>query len=227
VNDNGTVKLTPDKVNSACSGYATDTSTTENSGADPSGGASSSNTPATSPKQYSSKCKPDPYTPPTQSEVVSRIKAVMDTDGSLDDEDKKFILFVARIESRYDPYAKNPTSSATGLFQFLDALAMKYFPMIGEKPTCENRTNIEKATKAMIKFYKQELLQYWNSYVASGKTKIAGKPIVLTAHSARYPGLSKTVWIYGIGHHDGISNGQKGIDLQGVEYCLRKLNDGN
>lgn len=227
VNDNGTVKLTPDKVNSACSGYVTDTSTTENSGADPSGGASSSNTPATSPKQYSSKCKPDPYTPPTQSEVVSRIKAVMDADGSLDDEDKKFILFVARIESRYDPYAKNPTSSATGLFQFLDALAMKYFPMIGEKPTCENRTNIEKATKAMIKFYKQELLAYWNSYVASGKTKIAGKPIVLTAHSARYPGLSKTVMIYSCFHHDGAGNAQKGIDKQGVEYCLRKLNDGN
>ena len=151
----------------------------------------------------------------------------MDADGSLDDEDKKFILFVARIESRYDPYAKNPTSSATGLYQFLDALAMKYFPMIGAQPTCENRTNIEKATQAMIMFYKKEILRYWNNYVASGKTKIAGKPIVLTAHSARYPSLSKTVFCYSLIHHDGAGNAQKGIDLQGVEYCLRKLNDGN
>lgn len=156
-------------------------------------------------------------------QVRADMRRAMDEDPDLDEEDKKFIDFVAKIESGYDPYAKNPTSSATGLYQMLDSTAAAFNKKAGIDSTCENRSDAYLATKAMIVFYKQQLKPFWNGYQSSGQTKIAGKPIVPTAHSARYPSLTRGEFMYGLIHHDGVGNAVNGIDHQGVDYWRSKI----
>ena len=160
---------------------------------------------------------------PTPDGVLSTIAAVCAADSSLTAEDVKFIQIVAKIESNLDPFAKNPTSSATGLYQFLDALATKYYGVIGVPPTCANRCDVTYATQAMIAFYKAEVLPYFTNFVASGKTKIAGKPIVPTSWSAQYESLTQGEFQYGLIHHDGVGNAVNGIDKQGVQYYRSKV----
>lgn len=226
--DNGSVPLTVEKVNDACQGYQTDVGLAPNgtTSNDPTGGATTGGAQANQPAKASSQsaCKPNGYTPPTKSQVVDQINTALNADSDLDAEDKKIILFIAQVESNFDPYAKNKTSSATGLYQMVNGTAAPYFAQIGASPTCENRCDIQKSTQAYIAYYKHELRRYWNDYVASGKTKIAGKPIVPTAHSNRYPGLSKLVFTYGCLHHDGVGSAQQGKDLGGVDYCIKRLN---
>jgi hypothetical protein len=56
-------------------------------------------------------------------------------------------------ESSYDPYAKNPRSSATGLGQFTDGTwsdLMQQYPDLGL--TADGRTNPDQAKKAMERF---------------------------------------------------------------------------
>ena len=159
---------------------------------------------------------------PTYAFVSSEIDRALN-ESDLDDEDKKLIRFIAKIESRFDPYAKNPTSTATGLYQMLDKIAVKYYGLISIPATCANRCNPYYATQAMIQFYKLELRAYWNGYVSSGKTTIANKAIRETSHSARYDELSKGEFCYGLIHHDGVGNAVKGKDLQGVDYYRKKI----
>jgi hypothetical protein len=130
---------------------------------------------------------------------------------------------LAKIESGYDPYAKNPTSSATGLYQMLDSTASAFYKKASIEPSCENRSDAYSATKAMIVFYKQQLKPFWNGYQSSGQTKIAGKTIIPTAHSARYPSLTRGEFMYGLIHHDGVGNAVKGVDYQGVDYWRSKI----
>lgn len=155
--------------------------------------------------------------------VISKIEQACSEDTSITTEDTKFILIVAKIESGYDPFAKNPTSSATGLYQFLDKLAVKYYGLIGYPVTCANRCDPYIATKAMIAFYKAEIKHYWNDYVASGKTTIAGKTIVATDWSVNYPSFTQGEFMYGIVQHDGIGNAIAGKDLGGVNYYRTKV----
>jgi hypothetical protein len=169
-----------------------------------------------------SKCIPDVR--PPYSEVSSKIDQALN-ESDLDAEDKKLIRFIAQIESRFDPFAKNPQSSATGLYQMLDKTAQTYYANIGEEPTCANRCDPYKATKAMIAFYKQEIRPYWVNYVASGKTTIAGKPIKNTPHSERYASLTKGEFAYGLIHHDGVGNAVNGVDRQGVDYYRKKIRE--
>ena len=179
--------------------------------------------PATSqPNKNRAECAPAPG-PVNVAQVRSDMRRAMDEDPALDEEDKKFIDFVAKIESGYDPYAKNPSSSATGLYQMLDSTASAFFKKIGEQATCANRSDPYMATKAMIAFYKQQLKPFWTGYQSSGQTKIAGKPIVPTAHSARYPSLTRGEFMYGLLHHDGVGNAVNGIDRQGVDYWRSKI----
>jgi murein DD-endopeptidase MepM/ murein hydrolase activator NlpD len=166
-----------------------------------------------------SNCKPEGAVPPVE-EVKSRITAVCQAKG-LTPEETDFILQVAKIESTYNPYAKNSTSSATGLYQFLDSLANAYYPKLGYAVTCENRCDIEKATEAMILFYQTEMKAYWTGFVKSGKMKIAGKNIHPTSFSGSgpfYTNLSMAAFMYGGIHHDGVGNMVKGIDKGGVAY---------
>ncbi len=166
-----------------------------------------------------SDCKPE--TVPSKSEVQSRIISVLDKHPELDAGDRAFILKTAEIESSSNPFAKNPITSATGLFQMVDSTAAAYFSKIGVEPTCENRCNVEYATEAMIRFYKGEILKYYNEYQSSGGTRMAGKQIKDTAHSAQYPSLSKAVFCYGLIHHDGIGNAVNGNDVQGVQIAKK------
>jgi murein DD-endopeptidase MepM/ murein hydrolase activator NlpD len=168
------------------------------------------------------------FTPPDQPDPVVPVDVTAAinqacSEAGLSATETKFIMTVAKIESTMNPEAKNPTSSATGLYQMLDSIAAKYYGLIGKAPTLKNRTDPYLATKAMILFYKQEFLPYWNGYVSSGKTKIANRPIIATAWSAKYPNLDANAFMYGLLHHDGVGNAVKGIDKQGVAYWKSKV----
>lgn len=167
-----------------------------------------------------SSCKPE--TTPDLATVKAGIDAVLNRHPELDNEDKTFIHTIAKIESRYDPYAKNPSSSATGLYQFLDVLAKKYYGQMGVAPTCENRCNVEYATEAMVRFLVSEIKPYYTNWQASGQTRIAGKLVPANQHTARYPTVTKACWMYGLIHHDGVGNAGNGIDKQGIGYFLAK-----
>lgn len=169
---------------------------------------------------YTSSCIPDVR--PTFAEVKAAIDKALNEDGDLSVEDKNFIHVVAKIESRYDPYAKNPTSSATGLYQMLNNIANAYYGQMGLKADCPNRCDAYLATKAMILFYKKELRRYWLNYVASGKTKIANLSIASTTHSARFSSLTQAEFMYGLVHHDGIGNAVNGVDKGGIKYFKEK-----
>lgn len=168
-----------------------------------------------------SDCKPDTQIPIDK--VMSEMQRAFNEEPSLTSEDIKFLIQVARIESQFDPFAKNPTSSATGLYQMLDKIAIKYYGVIGIPPTCKNRCDPYYATKAQIAFFTQEFRPIWARYNSSGKTKIAGMTIKETSWSAKYPSLTQGEFMYGLIHHDGIGNAANGIDRQGVDYWRKKI----
>lgn len=175
--------------------------------------------------RYSALCRPT-NAPISKQSIITRINAVMDLHPTLDSDDRSLILFICSIESNFNPYATNANplvaasgSTAVGLFQMIDKTAAAY-----GLTTCQQRTDVELATEAFISFYTRELLRYYTQWLASGKTTINGRTIVATPHSARYPGLSKRVWIYGLVHHDGVGNAQRGIDLGGLAYFISRSN---
>lgn len=166
------------------------------------------------------------YTP---DEIRAIIRAECAAAG-LDNDDADFLINIARIESSFNPYATNPTSSATGLFQMLNATAQENFTAIGyPNPTCEQRTNPELAVKAQIEWFRRFWLPQWNRFVASNKTKIVGKDISSTQFSGPnssgqfYAGLTKSEFLYGLIHHDGVGNAVDGIDRGGVAYWRRRM----
>jgi len=162
-----------------------------------------------------------PTTTPSSMDVITAIWQACDEDIDITDDDRTFIQTVAQIESNLDPYAKNPTSSATGLYQFLDALAVKYYGELGVPPTCANRCDPLIATRAMILFYKAEIKPYYQEFINTGK--IAGKTPKNTDWSAQYAKLSSGDFMYGLVHHDGVGNAVKGKDLGGVDYWRKKV----
>jgi len=163
-----------------------------------------------------------PAITPDAAEVISAIQSACASDVTLTPFDAKFIQSVATIESSLDPFAKNPTSSATGLYQMLDATAVHYYGIIGVPPTCANRCDSTLATRAYIAFYKTEILPFWTAYQADS-TKIAGKSIVSTAWSSQFPNLNQGDFQYGLVHHDGVGNAAAGRDLGGVAYWRSRV----
>ena len=168
----------------------------------------------------SSRASCRPETTPTISEVKSRITAVMDKHLELDESDRNFIMQVAKLESGYDPYAKNKTSSATGLFQMIDSVAEAYYKKMGLEATCENRCDIEKATEAMINFYVNGSRKFYLEF--KSRRTIAGKKLTPEL-IAKYDALTKEQFCYGLIHHDGVGNAVKGNDLQGVQLAKSKF----
>lgn len=161
---------------------------------------------------------PDVAVPADKAAVAAEIlRACQDhgpyTEGS---EEHKFLLSLAKIESGFNPTAKNPTSSALGLYQMLDSIAAKYFGLIGLPPTFANRTDPYKSTWAMIKFYQNEFVKYWAEYKSHGT--LANKAIQTTSWSAQYPNFNKNEFLYGLIHHDGVGTAVSGIDKGGVAY---------
>lgn len=181
----------------------------------------------------SSVCAPDVR--PSKEDVKKEIARAFDWWNAkyagnpaklLTEEDKNLLLFIAKIESNFDPWAKNPTSSATGLYQMLDRTAEAYYKgevaeaagTTGSVFNCQNRGDAFLSTIAMAKFYTSEMRKYWDTYISSGKTSIGGMTIKSTPHSARYNTLTKAEFIYGLIHHDGVGNAVNGIDKGGVSY---------
>lgn len=166
---------------------------------------------------YSSKTCPDAC--PTTlcvPQVIEIMKTVFNEFPWMDDEDKKYLLGISFIESKFDPCADNPTSSALGLFQMLDKTAAAF----GVKP-CHLRANPELATRAQVQWYKKELMGYYNEFKASNGTTMARKRIVQNAHTARYKTLSKSEFMYALLHHDGIGNAVNGVDKGGIGYIKK------
>ena len=168
---------------------------------------------------------PDTSSPPPAGSVTDAITQAC-TEAGLSTDDIHFIMTIAKIESSFNPTAKNPTSSALGLYQMLDGIATKYYGLIGQTPSYKYRTDPYLATKAMIKFYQNEFLPYWNGFQSSGNSTIAGKKINPTAWSGssapHYSGLSKYEFMYGLIHHDGVGTAVSGIDKGGVAYWKSK-----
>jgi hypothetical protein len=178
------------------------------------------------PNQYAPITPEPPTIPvaPENSSVQVQIQQALDEDGTLTDEEKKFLMFVAKIESRFKADAKNPTSSARGVYQMLDKTANVYYTKIGIASTLENRNNAYFATKAQIRFYKDEQRKYWNDYLASSRTRINGK-LLDASVKARYDTYTHGEFVYGLIHHDGVGNAVNGKDLQGVEYWRKKIRE--
>lgn len=158
---------------------------------------------------------------PSKAAVQSEIQRALDEDPTLTAEDKKHLMFVAGIESGYKADAKNPNSSARGVYQMLDKTADSYYAKIGyPNPTDAQRNDPYLATKAQIEFYKREQKAYYNEFKTQGT--IAGKQLD-PAVAARYQNLTQGEFTYGLIHHDGVGNAARGRDMQGVDYYRRRV----
>lgn len=162
---------------------------------------------------HGGKCRPNPS--PTKDETVAALKKALDELGITDQFTRNYFYSMVQIESTWDQYASNNTSSALGPYQMLNDTAATFYGRIGVEPTCENRCNMEYATQAQYEFYKDQL-SYYNKWKATGK--IAGKVPPDNSHTARYSTISKGAWLYGLIHHDGVGNAANGKNLQGVDY---------
>jgi murein DD-endopeptidase MepM/ murein hydrolase activator NlpD len=159
---------------------------------------------------------------PSKAATQAQIQKALDEDPSLTAEDKKHLMMVAKIESGFDPAAKNPTSSARGSYQMLDKTADVYYKKIGSEATPANRDDPYLATKAQIAFYKSEQKPAYESFIASGGTQINGKTLSPETQ-ARYAGISQGEFTYGLIHHDGIGNAGNGKDKGGVDYYRTQI----
>lgn len=164
---------------------------------------------------------PDVPISPTNAASQTQVKKALD-ESNLDEDDKKLLMFMAKIESGFKADAKNPASSARGIFQMLDKTAEAAFAKIGVPATIENRNDPYLATKAQIEFYKTEQKKYYDEFVTKGT--IAGKTLPPDLQQ-KYAGLSKGEFIYGLIHHDGVGNAVKGNDLQGLGYYRKKTRE--
>lgn len=95
---------------------------------------------------------PPSYTPyvPTEQE---QMKGIIRYWSSVYSIDEKMMIFLAEIESNLNPRAKNPNSTATGLFQFLKGTWDAH---------CEGeRTNPNDNAKCAMELYKEHKLAPW------------------------------------------------------------------
>lgn len=183
------------------------------------------------PKDLSPLQKGDAATPQASTPEVAQstkfpesqaaVKKALDESG-LSEEDKKLLMFIANIESGFKPDAKNPASSARGIYQMLDSTAEAYYKKIGVPATIENRNDPFLATKAQVAFFKDQSKLY-DEFVAKGT--LAGKTLSPELQQ-KYAGLSKGEFIYGLIHHDGVGNAVRGNDMQGVAYYRQKTRQG-
>jgi murein DD-endopeptidase MepM/ murein hydrolase activator NlpD len=155
-------------------------------------------------------CRPANYKQnhPSAAEVQAKVRATADKHPELDEEDKKYLLKLCSIEGGNNPYAKNPKSSATGLYQMLNGTSGEYYAKAGIEPTCENRCDPEKSTEAMIIMLKEEK-QAYTTYKANGT--IGGKAVQNNSNTAIYQNATKGEFMYMI-HGQGFGGMRKGTD---------------
>lgn len=92
-------------------------------------------------------------------------------DNPQDADTKDILTSIARLESSFDPSAKNPSSSALGYFQFLDGTRKDYDSSSRE----EFSNNPSKQFAAAVKHYrklKKSLIPYESAYKARGITPL-------------------------------------------------------
>ena len=184
------------------------------------------NTPVTTYPPAAPSSTVPPTTDPSKAAVRSEIERALNEDPALDAADKNFLIFVAKIESGFNAKAHNKKSNAKGVFQMLPHIADHFFKKIGKPSTDENIFDPYTATKAMIVMYKNGHKRYWQMWLDSGKTKIAGMPVVANAVTAEYASLNQGEFMYGIVHNNGVGNSARGINVEGgIAYYRRKVNE--
>jgi len=156
-----------------------------------------------------SQCMPPGYVQPPDAQVAKEIKDVALANGATTEE-ARYMLKIAYLESSYNPYAKAKTSSALGLFQMLNGTAPEWFAKIGiPNPTCEQRCNVELATKAMLHMVKYENKGY-QTFHANGTIAGANKgPVANNAYTQGYSSLSREEFMY-MSHGQGQEGMRKG-----------------
>ena len=147
-------------------------------------------------------------------DVINIMNNVFDRHPELDNMDRTYLFFVARIESQFDPWCKDQMSSRTGLFQMCDVVAYAY---------PHDRNDVESSTEAMIQFYLREEKIYWDFFIKTLGVRIAPHLVIEPRAAEIYKTYTKLEFIYGLVHHDGVENARKGISQGGVAYLQRMM----
>lgn len=155
-----------------------------------------------------SKCKPDNYQYPGAQAIAVQIRDCARAQGASDD-DIRYMLKIAYLESTYNPYAANSKSSALGLYQMLDDTAAVWFAKIGVPCTCENRCNVEYATKAMYEMVKYEGKGYSTFKQNRTIAGSAGGQVLDNPYTQGYDNLTREQFMY-MSHGQGQEGMRKG-----------------
>ena len=73
------------------------------------------------------------------------------------------LIRIVKCESRFNPLAKNTTSTATGWYQFLEGTWTEGSNKMGVDWSLDDRTDLEKSTKMAIYWIKQGKLSKWDA----------------------------------------------------------------
>lgn len=157
-------------------------------------------------------CCPPGWTPPPQAQVAKQIKDVALANGATQEE-ARYLLKIAYLESSYNQYADNTESSALGLFQMLNSnkvpTASVWYAKIGiPSPTCEQRCDVELATKAMLQMVKMESKGY-DTFHANGTVYGASGSVANNAYTQGYSSLTREQFMY-MSHGQGQNGMRKG-----------------
>ncbi len=94
------------------------------------------------------------------STVEDRIRQVAQEAGF---EDEQLLVDIAFCESTMNPQATSNSSTATGLFQYLQGTWTEGVQKTGNNWTLEDRTDVEKATRMAIYHISNGQLSKWNA----------------------------------------------------------------
>jgi murein DD-endopeptidase MepM/ murein hydrolase activator NlpD len=152
------------------------------------------------------------------------VENVLNNDRSLSDEDRRVLNLMASSQSGYDAQFVRSGSTSKGIFQMTDKVAGIFYSKIGASVTGDTRVDPETSTRAQIRYYKDEMVKYWDEFNRTklpGPATLAGKPLTPEL-TAKYSSLTKEEFIYGLIYHDGVKNAIIGRDLQGVEQFRKR-----
>ena len=107
--------------------------------------------------QASTEPQKEEKTPETVKQTIERVAQENDF------EDIDLLLRIAECESRFDRYAENPESTATGVFQYLEGTWIEGVKRTGKDWELADRYNPEKATEMTIYWINQGELSKWNA----------------------------------------------------------------
>jgi hypothetical protein len=143
----------------------------------------------------------------SKSSVEAQVKQLLNSyGGGLSQTDVNFTLRLIQIESRWDPFAYNSGTKATGLYQFLyhwhnHGMSFPQF--------CDFMTTIDSATKYYIeKWYRPSILAPYNAWKAG---KWPSNPL----RDKALNGSSASAVLYAF-HHDGSGAVRSGKNMAGL-----------